>query len=340
MEAVNSLDWGRPMVVAGPCLAFINGCVDGCFGMGGCTCQTMIWQLSFLFFAVPETDNMHLLVLMLTFQEISVLVAFAGLEWRTWLNIGNLGFCYAVIVACLSPVGSWFRDNLETGELMQVVAWLFLLFVTLRIPLPTGNVSTTLEHPVEVELASELHGVLGEVVSESSRDGQKVPAFNSQAVKWPLLASGMLSGFLGGMCGLMGPPFAVIVSIYDVPKQWARPFMPLGSCLEFPVRLLCFVHGHGGNIFTENLHIILMVIGMQFIGVLAGATVSGKISQNMFENGLLCIVAVTSLLILGVLRLTPQAVAAVFLVPTGVGVRHACLVSRTPYQELCSECRD
>ena len=94
----------------------------------------MIWQLSFLFFAVPETDNMHLLVLMLTYQEISVLVAFAGLEWRTRLNIWNLGFCYAVIVACLSPVGSWFRDNLETGELMQVVAWLLLLFVTLRIP--------------------------------------------------------------------------------------------------------------------------------------------------------------------------------------------------------------
>ena len=66
---------------------------------------------------------------------------------------------------------------------MQVVAWLLLLFVTLRSPLPTGNVSTTLEHPVEVELASELHGVLGEVVSESSRDVQKLLAFTSPRIR-------------------------------------------------------------------------------------------------------------------------------------------------------------
>merc|ERR1712129_356991 len=133
--------------------------------------------------------------------------------------------------------------------------------------------------------------------------------------------SGVATGFLGGLSGLTGPPYIVLVSLFSVPKCLARPLFPEGGLLEVPARLALFVGLQGVSEIVRNLHLIVLTLLLGSLGLNIGARVAPLISQRGFESALLLILLLTSVCTLGLLEQSMQSMLSILLTGTLLACR-------------------
>lgn len=155
----------------------------------------------------------------------------------------------------------------------------------------------------------------GETVSEASDSkpcrSADESGFDLRSIRWPLLLSAVFTGVLGGICGLVGPPYIVVASLYSVPAALARPLIPYAMLLELPVRTTLLIRKLGPASIVANAHIIALTFFLNQVGLCLGQKLASKISQRMFEVMLLVVLGFSCYLALGLLDLSQQSLAAV-----------------------------
>eukprot|EP00929_Paragymnodinium_shiwhaense_P051019 TRINITY_DN25677_c0_g2_i1.p1 TRINITY_DN25677_c0_g2~~TRINITY_DN25677_c0_g2_i1.p1 ORF type:complete len:400 (+),score=85.76 TRINITY_DN25677_c0_g2_i1:612-1811(+) len=151
-------------------------------------------------------------------------------------------------------------------------------------------------------------------------------------LKWALPVVGCSGGFLGGLCGMNGPPFILLVAFTGLEKDIARNIFPMGQTLEvwfFRLPALIWLR----RILARDLHLhFLCVVAGQF-GLQLGNKLSKHLSQKMFERAMLTFLMASSLLVLGLLEL--RAGAAVATAITGGTLVMRCLCPIVCRAALC-----
>lgn len=137
------------------------------------------------------------------------------------------------------------------------------------------------------------------------------PGFDMRSIRWPLLLSAVFTGILGGICGLVGPPYIVMVSLYSVPSALARPLIPYAMFLELPVRTTLLIRRVGLSTVVADTHIIALSFLVNQFGLVLGHKMAAKVSQRMFEVILLAVLGFSCYLALGLLDLSQQSLTAV-----------------------------
>mmetsp|Transcript_39636 Transcript_39636/g.84688 ORF Transcript_39636/g.84688 Transcript_39636/m.84688 type:complete len:509 (-) Transcript_39636:293-1819(-) len=156
----------------------------------------------------------------------------------------------------------------------------------------------------------------------SSRDLGKVePAFDINQIKWWLILSGIPSGILNGMCGLGGPPYIILMTIYRVPKSITRPLFPLNIIFELPLRFVLLLRQRTVESLWADSHILLFTLVANFTFLCIGSRLSKRVSQQLFERVLFAVLLLSSVVALGLFQASPMAFGALVLVAVILTIR-------------------
>lgn len=112
---------------------------------------------------------------------------------------------------------------------------------------------------------------------------------------------GTTGGVLGGLAGLNGPPFILMVAFTGLDKQIARTVFPAGQALEvwaFRLPALAFL----GRIRVSDIHLFCLCLVCGQAGLVLGQRLAPRVSQRAFERGILGFLVVSCLLSLGLLK--------------------------------------
>jgi len=139
-----------------------------------------------------------------------------------------------------------------------------------------------------------------------------------------LPAVGLVAGFLGGLCGINGPPFILLAAFSGLDKDITRNVFPMGQALEvWLVRLPVLLYL--GRIRSVDFHLYGLGILASQVGLVLGNCLAPRISQRSFEHMLLLFLVFSSLAVLGLLQGHPYAVSSFILSAAVLTVRLLCL---------------
>mmetsp|Transcript_84977 Transcript_84977/g.237107 ORF Transcript_84977/g.237107 Transcript_84977/m.237107 type:complete len:395 (+) Transcript_84977:56-1240(+) len=138
---------------------------------------------------------------------------------------------------------------------------------------------------------------------------------------------GLAGGFLGGLCGMNGPPFILLVAFTGLDKAIARSVFPMGQAFEvwalrLPILLLT------GRIALVDSHLYVVGIAAGFVGLSIGNCLAPRVSQLAFERLILVFLVLSSLSVLGILQGHPRALLALGAVAAVAFARILCTVRR------------
>lgn len=138
---------------------------------------------------------------------------------------------------------------------------------------------------------------------------------------------GCFGGVLGGLSGMNGPPFVLMVAFFGLHKRISRSVFPMGQlpeawCVRLPALIAL------GHVKATDAHLYVLNAVLSQIGITLGNILAPKVSQAMFERLLLGFIILASLSILGILRGHPRAVIALCCVAFVLGSRLAISVWR------------
>jgi len=134
---------------------------------------------------------------------------------------------------------------------------------------------------------------------------------------------GLPSGFLGGLCGMNGTPFVLLVAFTGLDKSIARSIFPMGQFFEawcFRLPMLLYI----GRISIVDVHVYAGGLCAGLVGLSIGNYLSRYVSQMAFEHGLLLFLVLSSLSVLGILHGHPRAVVALGVSVVILALRIAC----------------
>ncbi|OLP94106.1 hypothetical protein AK812_SmicGene23914 [Symbiodinium microadriaticum] len=110
---------------------------------------------------------------------------------------------------------------------------------------------------------------------------------------------GLVGGFLGGLCGMNGPPFILLTAITGLDKVIARNVFPMGQAVEvwtFRLPMLLVL----GRIQLVDAHLYVVSFLAGSLGLWAGNALAPYVSQRWFERALLLFLVLSSLSVLGI----------------------------------------
>lgn len=135
---------------------------------------------------------------------------------------------------------------------------------------------------------------------------------------------GLIGGFLGGLCGMNGPPFILLVAFTGLDKVIARNVFPMGQlfevwCLRLPILIV------SGRIALVDVHLYVVGLVAGIIGLSLGNYLSEWVSQLAFERAILTFLVLSSLMVLGILSGHPRSLVALGIVVFVLSVRMLCV---------------
>ncbi|CAK9105206.1 unnamed protein product [Durusdinium trenchii] len=333
------MDFGRPEMMIVPILAFFSCLVKGLSGMGEALVYGAGWQL-FRLAGYEEMDNLGLLAGLICVMQCTSTAQLAFKNYQQWWFYVKPGMVFSVAMLMLSPLGNHLREVAPTEDVQLVLSMTFLTFALLK-PLSDGlfNITTAKQvekrknlegdniteprEPMECTevTESEKHEELEQQDPEEDHEEQhEENKDQSTTVKdqlpeppWWLMGAlppvGLIGGFLGGLCGMNGPPFILLTAITGLDKVVARNLFPMGQAIEvwtfrFPMLLSL------RRIRLEDAHIYCVGLFAGAVGLQMGNLVAPKVSQKLFERSMLLFLVLSSLLVLGLLQGHPRALVA------------------------------
>lgn len=138
------------------------------------------------------------------------------------------------------------------------------------------------------------------IVSRSCKDTDVVDEHGSvQESLWGFVL-GALSGFLGGLIGVRGPPIMIYFLHFKYPKNVVRANGTIIMVVNVLLRVaFYFVHDAVGSTDREwflssqwALYVSVVLFGL--IGVPAGSYVHEKVDQSTFKKAMLCLLFLTA----------------------------------------------
>lgn len=222
----------------------------------------------------------------------------------------GLIFSFAMLVP--SPVGNHIREVAPTESVQLVLSVTFLSFALLKpivdaiSAFKTKEVSRPPEGDADASEATEPEP--SEAEANLKRQSSQLPEAPSWL--WAVLPPvGMVGGFLGGLCGINGPPFILLTAITGLDKVVARNLFPMGQAMEawtFRLPMLLYLQ----RIRLEDAHLYCIGLFAGALGLQLGNCLAPKVSQKVFEWSMLLFLVVSSLLVLGLLEGKPGAFIA------------------------------
>lgn len=211
-----------------------------------------------------------------------------------------------------SPVGNHIREVAPTESVQLVLSVTFLSFALLKpivdaiSAFKTKEVSRPPEGDADASEATEPEP--SEAEANLKRQSSQLPEAPSWL--WAVLPPvGMVGGFLGGLCGINGPPFILLTAITGLDKVVARNLFPMGQAMEawtFRLPMLLYLQ----RIRLEDAHLYCIGLFAGALGLQLGNCLAPKVSQKVFEWSMLLFLVVSSLLVLGLLEGKPGAFIA------------------------------
>lgn len=221
---VVSMDFGRPEVMIVPILAFFSSFVKGLSGMGEALVYGAGWQLFYLA-GFEEMNNLGLLAGLICVLQCTSTALLAFGNWQQWLFYIKPGLIFSFAMLVPSPVGNHIREVAPTESVQLVLSVTFLSFALLKpivdaiSAFKTKEVSRPPEGDADASEATEPEP--SEAEANLKRQSSQLPEAPSWL--WAVLPPvGMVGGFLGGLCGINGPPFILLTAITGLDKVKRR----------------------------------------------------------------------------------------------------------------------
>lgn len=328
------LDFARREMIIVPILSFVSSLVKGLSGMGEALVYGSGWQL-FALAGYREMDDLGLLAGLICVMQCASTALLAMQNGREWWWYAKPGAIFSVAMLLLSPVGNHVREVAPTDTIQLVLALTFLTFALAKVafdglvalwrakgggaysdpPQAHGAVCTKgATTPPAVEEAPET-----DVPEKSEKRLPPAPSWLLRA----LPGVGLVGGFLGGLCGMNGPPFILLTAITGLDKVIARNVFPMGQAVEvwtFRLPMLLVL----GRIQLVDAHLYVVSFLAGSLGLWAGNALAPYVSQRWFERALLLFLVLSSLSVLGIFEGRPASIAALAASAMVSGARLLC----------------
>ena len=263
--------------------------------------------------AYPLVGNIRLLLPNLVLTDLSCCVFVIATNWRhiAWNHV----LCLAPAMTAVIPLGNYILMNNPPDLLEKCVGFFFLFYATFQII--SGNVSFKGSKGQEaevVEVASPQNMVGGQgheavlpaiiittddytintsdgdEIGEGEKRGKCGNSDCSTFLKDTLcskygamgLAAGTISGILGGIYGLFGPPTIMFFSLIVISKEALRATSMMISIINSPVQIVSGVYNH-----IWRMDCLLVYIAVPFFAIL-GTSLGSILHDKVCRCGSFC----------------------------------------------------
>ncbi|CAJ1341218.1 unnamed protein product [Effrenium voratum] len=317
------MDFGRPeMTMVVPILSFLSFLIKGLSGMGEALVFGAGWQL-FLLAGYQEMDDLGLLAGLICVMQCASTAVLAAQNGRQWWHYAKHGSIFSVAMLLLSPLGNHIREVAPTESVQLVLAVLFLNFALLKLLfdglMSFGNILKARSPSSQGDSVPSAEREPDIKEPDTREPDTKEPDTKEPEPKrlpdaplwllWALPAVGLTGGFLGGLCGMNGPPFILMTAVTGLDKAVARNIFPMGQAMEvWTFRLPMLIASQ--RILLADAHIYCVGLAAGALGLQLGNFLAPYVSQKNFERGILLFLVLSSLSVLGLLQGRLRAIVA------------------------------